>query len=82
MYIIAAIKVGCQINMYIITTSKCSDNDEKEDKNETLLQSGRILSDSFLSTQYLTHFQMPVLFSCEITTTVILYAAKIHSMHA
>lgn len=81
MYIIAAIKVGRQINMYIITTSKCSDNDEK-DKSKTLLQSGRILSDSFLSTQYLTHFQMPVLFSCEITTTVILYAAKIHSMHA
>lgn len=82
MYIIAAIKVGRQINMYIITTSKCSDNDEKKDKSETLLQSGRILSDSFLSTQYLTHFQMPVLFSCEITTTVIFYAAKIHSMHS
>lgn len=67
--------------MYIIT-SKCSDNDKKKVKSETSLQCGCILTDYFLSPQYLTHFQMPVLFSCEITTTVTLYAAKIHSMHA
>lgn len=74
-------KSGWQINMSILTTSVFSDNHKMKDNSETWIQCGRILSVLyFLSAQFLTHFQMPVLFYWEITT-VTLCAAKTDSMH-